>query len=40
MLLRADDRDLVEALEAALSRVIDSGTFAELYLRYFPLGLY
>ncbi len=40
MLLRSDDRDLVEALEAALTRVIDSGTFAELYLRYFPLGLY
>ena len=40
MLLRAEDARLARAIEAALTQVIEDGTFAELYLRYFPLGLY
>lgn len=32
--------ELVEAMDYALKRVNESGKFSELYLRYFPLGLY
>lgn len=31
---------LVAAINFALSRINDNGTFRELYLRYFPIGLY
>ncbi|MCP4184668.1 MAG: transporter substrate-binding domain-containing protein [Hyphomicrobiales bacterium] len=31
---------LVEAINYALRRINDNGTFRELYLRYFPLSLY
>ena len=34
------DRDLQTALNYALRAVNDRGTFAELYLRYFPIGLF
>ena len=40
MLVRSDDASLAQAIETALSQVIEAGTFAELYLRYFPFGLY
>jgi len=32
--------DLVEGVNYALSKINESGTFAEIYLRYFPIGLY
>ena len=32
--------DLVEAMNFALARINANGKFAELYLRYFPLGLF
>lgn len=31
---------LVEAINFALRKINDNGTFRELYLRYFPIGLY
>ena len=34
------DQDLQRALNYALRTVNDRGTFAELYLRYFPIGLF
>ena len=33
-------QDLVDAMNYALKEMNQKGTFAELYLRYFPLGLY
>ena len=33
-------QDLRDAMNFALSRINRDGTFAELYLRYFPVGLY
>ena len=33
-------QDLVDAMNYALSRINDEGRFAELYLRYFPVGIY
>ena len=38
--VRADDVALRRALDYALREVYRNGTWAELYLRYFPLGLY
>lgn len=35
-----DKPELVEAMNYALSRINDRGTFAEIYLRYFPVGLF
>ncbi len=35
-----DRRDLADALNFALYQINESGKFAELYLRYFPLGLF
>lgn len=35
-----DRPELAEAANYALKTINDKGTFAELYLRYFPLGLY
>ncbi len=35
-----NNAQLVEAINFALRRISDKGTFRELYLRYFPLGLY
>ncbi len=32
--------DLAAAADYALKELNDNGTFAELYLRYFPLSLY
>ncbi|MEZ5799818.1 MAG: transporter substrate-binding domain-containing protein [Nitratireductor sp.] len=32
--------DLVNAANYALKEINDKGIFAELYLRYFPLGLF
>jgi len=38
--VRPDDRELVEAFDNALSQLNRNGRFAELYLRWFPGGLY
>lgn len=35
-----DNQDLADAMNYALSQINRKGTFAELYLRYFPVGLY
>lgn len=35
-----DNRQLQDAINFALRSLNDRGTFAELYLRYFPIGLY
>lgn len=35
-----EDQQLQEALNYALRTINDRGTFAELYLRYFPIGLF
>ncbi|MEO1142328.1 MAG: transporter substrate-binding domain-containing protein, partial [Pseudomonadota bacterium] len=32
--------ELVSAVNFALSQINKKGTFAELYLRYFPMGLF
>ena len=32
--------DLKNALNAALQAVYDKGVFADLYLRYFPVGFF
>ena len=37
---RPDDPQLVEALNYALQQINANGTFAELYLRYFPVSFY
>ena len=38
--LRKDDRDRLEAINYALRQVYQSGTYRELYLRYFPLSFF
>lgn len=38
--LRKDNSELEDALNFALRNINDRGTFAELYLRYFPISLY
>lgn len=35
-----DNRDLADALDYALQEITLDGTFAELYLRYFPVSFY
>ena len=35
-----DDQDLKRALDYALHQLAQKGTFSELYLRFFPIGLY
>jgi polar amino acid transport system substrate-binding protein len=40
IVLRAEDRTLKSALDYALREVYRGGTYAELYLRYFPLSLF
>ena len=35
-----DQKDVAAAVDWALKEISDGGQFAELYLRYFPLGLY
>lgn len=40
IVVKADDRRLKSALEYALREVQRSGTYEELYLRYFPVGLF
>lgn len=37
---KAEDRTLKSALDYALREVYRSGTYEELYLRYFPVGLF
>lgn len=37
---RAEDPVLVEAFDYALQQIAVKGTFAELYLRYFPVGFF
>ncbi|MDJ1158001.1 transporter substrate-binding domain-containing protein [Chelatococcus sp. SYSU_G07232] len=39
-ILRPDDEPLRRALDYALHKLWDDGTFAELYLRYFPVSFY
>ncbi len=38
--LSKDKPELVQAMNYALNEINQNGKFAELYLRYFPLGLY
>ena len=38
--LPKDRDDLVQGINYALKQINDNGTFAELYLRYFPVGLF
>lgn len=38
--LPKDRDDLVQGINYALKEINDNGTFAELYLRYFPVGLF
>jgi polar amino acid transport system substrate-binding protein len=40
IVVKAEDRKLKSALEYALREVYRSGVYGELYLRYFPIGLY
>lgn len=40
ILLRRNEPALRKALDYALLRVAEKGTYAELYLRYFPVGFY
>lgn len=40
IVLRREDRALKTALDYALREVYRSGKYAELYLRYFPVGLF
>lgn len=35
-----ENQELVQAFDYALKAINDNGTFQELYLKYFPLGLY
>lgn len=35
-----ENQELVQAFDYALKAINDNGTFEELYLKYFPLGLY
>ena len=38
--VRPDDVDLRQALDSALQQIAVKGTFAELYLRYFPISFF
>jgi polar amino acid transport system substrate-binding protein len=38
--LRLDDGDLREALDYALQRLWEKGIYADLYLKYFPIGFF
>lgn len=38
--VKPDDKDLAAALDYALQQIALKGTFAELYLRYFPVSFY
>lgn len=38
--MKAEDRNLKSAIDYALREVYRSGTYEELYLRYFPIGLF
>ena len=38
--LPKDSQDLVDGMNFALARINEQGKFAEIYLRYFPVGLY
>ena len=38
--VRSDDSELRKALNWALARVFARGTYAEIYLKYFPIGFY
>jgi polar amino acid transport system substrate-binding protein len=40
LLVRPDDQNLRRNLDFALQQIWDDGTYAKLYLRYFPVGLY
>jgi polar amino acid transport system substrate-binding protein len=40
IVLKPEDRKLKSALDYALREVQRSGVYEELYLRYFPVGLY
>ena len=40
ILLRRDQPALRRALDYALLRLAEKGTYSELYLRYFPVGFY
>ena len=37
--VRKDDNDLLERLDAALTAIMDNGTYAEINDRYFPISL-
>ncbi len=38
--MKAEDRALKSAIDYALREVYRAGTYEELYLRYFPVGLF
>ncbi len=40
IVMKAEDRDLKFAIDYALREVYREGTYEELYLRYFPVGLF
>jgi polar amino acid transport system substrate-binding protein len=40
LIVRPDDQNLRRALDYALQQIWDDGTYAKLYLRYFPVSLY
>ncbi len=40
IVMKAEDRDLKSAIDYALREVYRNGTYGELYLRYFPVGLF
>jgi polar amino acid transport system substrate-binding protein len=40
IVMKAEDRDLKFAIDYALREVYRAGTYEELYLRYFPVGLF
>ena len=40
VVMKAEDRDLKFAIDYALREIYRSGTYEELYLRYFPVGLF
>ena len=39
-LMRRDDQLIRRTLDHGLQQLWDDGTYAKLYLRYFPVGLY
>jgi polar amino acid transport system substrate-binding protein len=40
IVMKAEDRNLKFAIDYALREVYRSGTYEELYLRYFPVSLF